>query len=228
MTTKPTVLRPWACPSCRVTVTTAFCPACGEHPLQPSDLTLRGLFDQVVQIFSNVDSRVVHSVHCLVMQPGALSLAFQNGQRKPYIGSFQLFILTNLLFFALQSFTGMKIFSNALDFRLNGQQWSEFGQMLVDQRLAATGRTFGQYAPVFDQAVAVNAKSLIGLMVPAFALVAPLVFWRGRRPFAVHIVFALHFYAFLLLLFCLPLTAMMIDGALGGDADDRTRMLQTD
>lgn len=36
--------------------------------------------------------------------------------------------------------------------------------MRVDPRLAATARTFARYAPVFDQAVALNAKSLIGLM----------------------------------------------------------------
>lgn len=178
---------------------------------------MRGLFKQLVEVLSNVDSRVLRSFRCLILHPGSLTQAFLNGQRKPYIGAFQLFILTNLLFFAVQSFSDMKIFSNSLTFRLHGQLWSDYGQQMVDQRLAATGRTFAQYAPVFDQAVAVNAKSLIGLMVPAFALFAPLMFMRDRWPIAQHIVFALHFYAFLLLLFCAPLTAMVIDRALGGD-----------
>jgi hypothetical protein len=53
--------------------------------------------------------------------------------------------------------------------------------------------------------VALNSKSLIVLMVPPFALLPALVFWRRHRPFVGHIIFSLHFYAFLLLLLCVSL-----------------------
>ena len=39
-------------------------------------------------------------------------------------------------------------------------------------------------------------------MVLSFALLAPMMFYRSRRPFVAHVVFSLHLYAFLLLLFC--------------------------
>ena len=61
-----------------------------------------------------------------------------------------------------------------------------------------------------------NAKSLIGLMVLPFSLFPPLVFWRSAHPYTAHVVFSLHFYAFMLLLFCLPLAALTVDDALGG------------
>jgi len=159
---------------------------------------------------------MIGSFRALLTRPGKLTSAFLNGQRKPYIGPLQIFVLANLLFFAVQSVSNTKIFSSTLDFRLHGQLWSEVGQSLVDQRLAAAGLTIAQYAPVFDEAIATYAKSLIGLMVPLLALVLPVVFLRAARPLAVHMVFALHFYAFVLLLFCLPLAAMTIDSALGG------------
>jgi hypothetical protein len=40
-------------------------------------------------------------------------------------------------------------------------------------------------------------------MVPPFALLSAVAFWRRRLPVAAHVVFALHFYAFWLLLFCM-------------------------
>jgi len=49
-----------------------------------------------------------------------------------------------------------------------------------------------------------------------FAAIPPVVFFRRPRPFVVHLVFALHFYAFLLLLFCIALAAVGMDFWLGG------------
>ena len=62
--------------------------------------------------------------------------------------------------------------------------------------------TLQQYAPVFDRAAEINAKSLIILMVPPFALAVWLLLGRRGRPLT-HVVFSLHFYAFNLLLFCI-------------------------
>ncbi|MDX2222139.1 MAG: DUF3667 domain-containing protein [Rhodospirillaceae bacterium] len=222
---------PWTCPTCRQTVTTPFCAMCGEHPLDPREHSLRGVVTLAFQAMSNVDSRLVRSFKTLIARPGRLTEAFMSGRRKPYIGPFQVFLIANVLFFAMQSLSNMKIFSNTLDFRLDGQLWSDWGAALVADRLASSGRTYAAYAPVFDQAVAINAKSMIGLMVLPFALAAPLLFWRKRRPFAAHVAFALHFYAFLLLLFCVPLVITALDTFVGGTgvlsqgADDATSIL---
>jgi hypothetical protein len=64
------------------------------------------------------------------------------------------------------------------------------------------GTTLDRYAPAFDHAVSLNAKSLIILMVVPFALVLAVAYHGSRRPFMAHAVFALHFYAFELLLLC--------------------------
>lgn len=207
----------WTCPTCKTPVSSAFCAACGEGARNPRDLTLRGLVEMTFHAFSPVDGKVMRSFRTLATQPGRLTAAFQDGLRKPYIGPFQIFLLANVLFFALQSMSAFNIFTQPLDYRLHGQPLSDLAQDLLDARLRATGRSFAAYAPVFDQAVAVNAKSFIGLMVPPFALLLPLVFWRPARPLAVHFVFSLHFYAVLLLLFCVPLGIMALEKALGGD-----------
>jgi hypothetical protein len=84
---------------------------------------------------------------------------------------------------------------------MNDLDWKDLAQTLVNARLQKSGVPLDQYARVFDQAVAVNAKSLVGLMILPFAVFPAILFMGAHKPFAVHVVFGLHFYAFLLLLF---------------------------
>jgi hypothetical protein len=53
-------------------------------------------------------------------------------------------------------------------------------------------------------------------MVAPFAMLLPLLFHRSRRPFIAYVVFSLHFYAFVLLLFCLSLVIAAVDLMAGG------------
>jgi hypothetical protein len=143
-------------------------------------------------------------------------VAYLEGQRKPYTLPLQLFFVANVLFFAMQALTGAKIFSTPLDQHLHHDIWGGVAQRLVAHRLETRTATVDLYAPVFNQAVALNAKSLIVLMVLPFALLPALVFYRSRRPFVARIVFSLHFYAFLLLLLWISLTAVGANQLSGG------------
>jgi len=206
----------WVCPTCKTDVATVFCSTCGEKKKHPREFTFAGLAAMVFQAFSPVDGKLLRSVITLLRRPGALTVAFQRAQRLPYFGPFQLFLVINVLFFAVQSFSVFPIFNQPLALRLNGQIFSPSFQPLVEAHLVSINKSFAEYAPIFDQAVAVNAKSLIGLMVPPFALLLPLVFWRRPQPITVNMVFSLHFYAFLLLLFCVPLAGSILSVILGG------------
>ena len=208
MTHPPTgPLEPWTCPACRTLVVTPFCPQCGEEPHGTREFTLRGLAEKLLHALASVDARALNSAGCLLRHPGRLTLAWMEGIRKPYVAPFQLFLLANVLFFALQWLTGTNIFSSSLDSHLHHQDWNELAQSLVARRLMKTHTPLELYAPVFDHAVVVNAKSLIVLMTIPFGLVLPLMFFRAHRPFMTHVVFSLHQYTFLLLLFCIALLA---------------------
>jgi hypothetical protein len=176
--------------------------------LHAQDLTLRGFLRQVAEACTNIDGPLLRSLRCLVAKPGALTVAYLQGQRRPYTPPLQLFLVANVLFFAMQSVTGAKIFSTPLNQHLHSDIWGGVAQQLVSHRLQSRHTTESLYAPAFDQAVALNAKSLIVVMVLPFALLPALGFYRSRRPFVAHVVFSLHFYAFLLLLLCVSLTVV--------------------
>lgn len=145
-----------------------------------------------------------------------LTVAYVRGQRIPYTGPFQSFLIANIFFFALQSLTNTNIVSSQLDSHLYNQDWSVLARRLVSHRLEEMQTTVDFYAPIFNQAVVLNAKSLIILMAVPFSLLLPMLFYRARRPFVAHIVFSLHLYTFLLLLFCVSLAIAAIDMLFGG------------
>ncbi|MEO5672520.1 MAG: DUF3667 domain-containing protein [Ramlibacter sp.] len=196
---------PWTCPTCKVPVANSFCDACGEEPLAPHDLTLRGVAEKALHALTSIDARAARSTWTLVRHPGALTLAWTTVVRKPYVAPFQLFLIANVLFFALHWLTGENIFSSSLDSHLHHQDWSELARALLAERLATTQVSLELYAPVFDRAVVLNAKSFIMLMTVPFALLLQLGFLRARHPFVTHMTFSLHLYTFLLLLFSLGL-----------------------
>lgn len=206
----------WTCPTCNTFVATSFCPTCGESPLRARELTWRGLFGHVFEAFTNIDSRLLRTFRYLVSRPGVLTVAYLEGRRKPYLGPVRLFLITNVLFFAVESLTGGTIFTTPLDSHLHTQPWDGLAQHLVAHRLEALNITLALYAPGFDQALAFNARALIILMALCFAFAPALVFLRGRRPPIAHAVFSLHFFAFVLLLLCVATAVPPIDSLIGG------------
>jgi hypothetical protein len=201
----PQAVSPWTCPTCRQQRATPFCPGCGERPVGPPDLTLRGIGAQVLKAVGGIDGRLLRTLRLLVTRPGALTEAYREGLRKPLLGPFQIFLLANVVFFAAQSLTHTKVFSSSLDSHLHHQDWSDLAQRMVARHLDVRHTTLEAYAPVFDHAVVLNAKSLVVLMAVPLALLLPVVYRGSRQPFAVHIAFALHALAFVLLVLCVAL-----------------------
>jgi hypothetical protein len=196
-------------------VRTPYCAACGEAPLAPRELTLRGVAEKALHALTSIDARAARTAATLLREPGELTLAWSRGVRRAHVAPFQLFLIANVIFFALQWLTRQNVFSSSLDSHLHHQDWSELAQSLLAGRLERGHTTLEQYAPVFDRAVVLNAKSLILLMTLPFALLLPLAFVRERRPFMTHVAFSLHLYTFLLLLFCVALVIAKLIGALG-------------
>jgi hypothetical protein len=212
----PAVAAPWFCPNCELQVVTPFCARCGEREIKTEDLTLRGAVARVVQAATHVDGRVLGTFKRLLLHPGTLTRAYVNGQRKPFAPPFAIFVLANVLFFAVQSLTGSSVLGATLDSHLHLQDWKDLAQVLLDRRLQATRVSFADYAAAFDRDVVVNAKSLVILMVLPFAGLLALLFLRPRRRFMAHLAFSLHLYAFLMLVFSLAVLFAKAVWAFGG------------
>ena len=218
------VTNSWTCPTCNSELSTPYCAMCGERPPSARDLTLRGLFSSAIPGLQQHRWTAPSQLSLLVGRPGALTVAYVQGRRIGYLKPFQLFFIANLMFFAVQSLTNTNIVSSTLDSHLHTQDWHAVAQRLVSHRLETLQTTLNRYAPIFDQAILLHAKSFIILMVLPLALLLPALFHRNRQPFVAHAVFSLHFYAFLLLLFCVSLAFVAANVQLGGAGLNSARM----
>jgi hypothetical protein len=208
--------RKWTCPGCGRRRAAPFCPSCGEEKLRPRDLKVDDLATRIFAALSSVDGKLVRSFRALLLTPGALTVNYVAGQRRSYLGPLQLFLIANALFFAVQSWTHLAIFSSPLESHLHNQDWQEIARQMTGAQLQARHETLAAFAPVFDRAALLNAKALIILMALGFAPVLPLLYPGARRAFGAHVVFALHLYAFILLLMCLSILLAEVDLLLGG------------
>jgi hypothetical protein len=193
-----------------------FCPQCGEERLRPNDLSIRDLSRQIVKDVSSIDGKLVRSWRMLLTRPGQLTAAHIIGERRRYITPLALFFIANAAFVSVQALTGTNILSTPLDAHLHGQDWSALVQSLVGDRLASRSLTLDAYAPVFDRSAQFNAKALIILMALAFSPLPALVFRDRHRPAGAHIVFALHLYAFILVLLSAAVLLAQLDVLIGG------------
>jgi hypothetical protein len=177
---------------------------------------LRGLIAQIFHALTSIDTRLVRSFVCLLAQPGELTAAYLRGTRTPYLGPVSLFLTANVVFFATEALFGGSVFSTPLRSHLHEQPWSPWAAVLVADRIAALGTTPDLFAPQFDRAVALHARSLIILMALSFTPLPWLLFARRRQPIAAHAVFSLHLYTFLLVLLCAATSILAADVWLGG------------
>lgn len=177
---------------------------------------MRHLAKQILAATSTVDGKLVRSWRMLLTRPGQLTAAYVGGERRRYITPLALFFIGNALFVAVQSLTGINILSSPLESHLHSQDWSSFAQSLVQARLADRQLTLEAYAPVFDRSAIFNAKALIILMALTFALLPAIAFRTRKRRAGVHIVFALHLYAFVLVLLSAAVLLAQLDVIAGG------------
>lgn len=189
---------PWTCPTCGAPVTSLYCPACGERRHSDHDLTLRHLLEQVLEGLIHFDSRLLRTARTLVAEPGRLTVAFLTGRRRPYVSPFHIFLVANLIFFLIQVLSRLEVLTVPLTEELQNKIFSGTAQRMVAHHLAGTSLTVQSYGPIFEHAEAIYAKSLIILMLPLFGAAVGVLFVDRRMVTAAHLVFAVHYYAFLM------------------------------
>ncbi|HEX8332684.1 MAG TPA: DUF3667 domain-containing protein [Segetibacter sp.] len=189
----------YKCPSCGQDIVGRFCSACGEKKRVANDLSLKHYIEESIEGFTHFDNKFFRSIKLLFFKPGALTSAFERGERVPYMKPMQLFVISNLLFFFF--FGGFNVFTVPLNNYLTLGNYVRIGT------LETFNSKFGNHADVekitvlFNQKIVGQSKAFIFLFIPFIALGCSLLFFRKKKHFTLHLVFATHFFSFLLLFF---------------------------
>jgi hypothetical protein len=169
-------------------------------PPESPDYSLRRYLVELFEVVTNADSRFVRSFRALLVQPGELTAAYFSPRRDEYLRPQQVLLFCSVFFFFAQPLIGFNGLNSPLEIHLSQTPYSPLVEPWVMAEVARRGMDLEAYRAVFDAAVDAHARSLAFLLVPIFALLVTLVFWRPRRFLLEHLVFATHVIAFLLLL----------------------------
>lgn len=189
---------PAPCPDCGGPIPDKYCTACGEKRFEAADYTLRRFLAETFRAVTDLEMPLARSILALLFRPGLLTSEYLSGRRKRYLKPLQLFVLCNVIYFFAQPFTGFNTLTTPLYVHLNGLPYSPAVRHMVAEAVREKRTTFDDYRARFDATIQNQAKSMVVLMVPLFALFLKLLY--RRRPAVGHLVFSLHFYALFLLL----------------------------
>jgi hypothetical protein len=187
-----------ACANCGSAMIDVFCARCGEQQPSHRDLSMRAVAHEAVQEFAGVDGKIPRTLWALITRPGLLTREFIDGRRGRYSKPLSLFLALNLVFFVVQPYTGLLRYS--LDDYIGTADDANDARpaLMVQAKLAKTGESREAYEPRFNRALDDQKKSMILFSVPVLAVVMLVLFAGSRRYFVEHLVFAVHAYAFFL------------------------------
>jgi hypothetical protein len=194
----------WTCPSCGSTATTRYCGNCGERRLADdaaADVPKRWFV-----------GRLLANLRALASPPGRLTADWIGGRRVGYLAPLSLFLWVNVAFFLIQSVSRLGILAWPLRAHLSDDSIAWLTTRLFAQHRPGLAASNAAYMDVFNVLESVHAKSLVIVMVPAFAAVLAMLLLDRHQPFKHSLTFALHFFAFALLWLCalFPMVAIAL------------------
>ena len=188
------------CPSCDHTSSGRFCSSCGEDKGRSKNYSLVGHLGETFKVITNIESGFFRSFRVLITKPGLLTSEYFAGRRKPFLKPLQLFLFCNIIFFFVQSYTRFNTLSTPLYVHTHQLPYSDYARGKVNKAILERGTTFREYQARFDATIENQSKTLVVLMIPMFALILQVLYWRAGRYFVEHLVFSIHFFSSFLLL----------------------------
>jgi hypothetical protein len=189
-----------SCVSCGSPAGTRYCPHCGERRALDREYSLAHFAREGAEAFTNTEGKLLRTLWTLLKRPGELTAAYMRGERVGYMRPLQLFLLVNVAYFALTTWTGARVFDTPLRIHMSATAHKEIATRLVRARIAARGITADQYQATFDSVSRTHAKSLIIVMVPAFGVFVAVIAATRRRYALQHLVFSLHAFSALMII----------------------------
>lgn len=205
-----------ACRNCGEPLLGNFCWSCGQEAvdLRPS---FRQLVGELVGDVLNLDTKLLRTLKPLLFQPGAVTRDYLEGRRVRHVTPLKIYLIAALIFFGLVAFlprtsvsvvtqgerhTGGGAGNLKVSFELPAH-YPVFDQAL--QRASARAKAHPQE---FGHAVFDNLPRAFFLLLPVFALLLKLFYWPQDGYYLDHLVFALHYHAFVFL----ALTLLLVLG----------------
>ena len=228
-----TVNRTTECPNCSAVLNGPYCSTCGQRQLDLERPFIE-MAGEAMDAFLSFDSRILKTLAVLISRPGLLTTEFMAGRQKRYIHPFKLYFAASVVLFLALSMSGFSVVRVAGDddtvvassgITVNaGDRTNE--TVVAAEAPSFLDQVFGPLVELMEKDPArLNqiftdrlAKAVI-ILVPVFALLLKLLYWKRR--YVLQLVFSLHLhtFAFIAMLVGLALDLAFGAGQEGGPGD---------
>ncbi len=190
-----------ACANCGALLVGRFCHECGQAARAPAS-SVRAFLRELAADLTQLDSRALRSVLYLFTRPGFLTREYLAGRRVRYSQPLQLYLVAAAAFFLVNAYRPFVTFDPQTG-RITSSLSSaaaglELGPSEIDER--APGIPIEIFGERFQATVTGYLPTLLVGSVLLFALLLLLFYRRDGRGYLEHLIFALHWTAFYLLL----------------------------
>jgi len=198
---QPSAGSTFLCPSCNAKTIGLFCGNCGEKEVTAQDYSVQHYGREIVAAATLLESKVFRSIWLVLTRPGYLSSEYFRGRRVRYMKPLQLFVFVNVLYYFSLTLFSATTFTTPLTTQLHGNNYYPgYASTRVERKLQKEKISYQELELKYNAKTGVLSKTFIFLLIPIFALLFYVLFFKKRKYLAEHVVGATHFWAFHLLL----------------------------
>ena len=210
---------PIDCAACHAPVAGRYCAACGERRPEPEDERLGPFLREQFHEVTSADGKLWRTIKGLFV-PGKLTEEYFSGRRGLFARPVRIFLVVNVVLFFLMSGNSGTIIKGPLRTHFGAAVYGSVAERMALARAAVWDLDLDGIAAAFDAHATALAPSLLGVMIPAFALLFAVGMWPVRASGVRHLVLATHTVAAfmcgsLLLMLAFSLGMNLIDSLLG-------------
>lgn len=187
------------CRSCDTKLEGEYCHNCGEKKFDKTELSLTHYIKSVFQEVTELDSTFFRTFVALLSKPGELTKAYLDGRKTLYIKPSKIYLILVPISFIILSniepinFYDLKTLIKTDSTGILGQNLAKLAQQLK--------LDFPVFIEKFNEYIKNFSTFFSYIEVVFFALFLKLFYLRSNKYYVEHLIFSLHFYSFLFLLF---------------------------
>ncbi len=195
------------CLNCGEPLLGDFCWSCGQEAvdLRPS---FRQLAGELVGDVLNLDTKLLRTLKPLLFRPGAVTRDYLEGRRIGHVTPLKIYLIAVLVFFGLVALlprTSVSVFTRGErrtvdrtgDLKVSFELPAHYP--VFDEALQTASARAKAHPQEFGHAVFDNLPRAFFLLLPVFALLLELFYRPQDGYYLDHLVFALHYQAFVFL-----------------------------
>jgi len=209
---------PAVCRNCGTFLVSRYCHNCGQYLFDGYNRSIKDIIFSTFDTILAWDSKLLKTLKYLLFFPGKLTKEYLSGKVICYVNPTKLFWFVSILFFTAFTFG---IGSDVLEMDLIGSDEKKeslelqtgnnsLNIQINPEKLSEPKENEAENTPLKNQEKPLHLSDILDyipyamfLVIPFFALLLQMFFYKGQRFYSGYLIFAFHFHTFIFIFFIL-------------------------